>query len=103
MATTPSCVERMTLEDALRLAGFDQLTLARAYAGLLRDLTRKKDEPKILLDLLKETTKFFWVPPRAADRGPMQVVLVHNVPRPPRAFAPALAPNLPEAENIVPS
>jgi hypothetical protein len=76
----------MPLEDALRLAGFDQLTLARAYAGLLRDLTRKKDEPKLLLDLLKETTKFFWAPPRAADRGPVQVVLVHNVPRPAREF-----------------
>jgi len=74
----------MPLEDALRLAGFDQLTLARAYAGLLRDLTRRKDEPKILLDLLKETTKFFWAP-RTADRGLMQVVLVHNVPRPARA------------------
>jgi hypothetical protein len=77
----------MKLDDAMRHHGFDEHKLAHTYLGLADDLVKKKGERKLLLDLLKETTKVLWVPPRPAERaiireGPVPVILVHNVPRP---------------------
>lgn len=93
----------MKLDDAFRRHGFDEHKIATSMVGLSDDLEKKKTEPKLFLDLLKEGIKVLWTPPRPADRaaaseGPVPVILVHNVPRPTRALAAAPAP-----ENLLPS
>ena len=83
----------MKLDDAMRHHGFDEHKVAQSMVGLANHLEKKKNEPKVFLDLLKEGIKVLWVPPRAAERalandsgGPVPVILVHNVARPVREF-----------------
>jgi hypothetical protein len=80
----------MKLDAAFRSHGFDEHRIATSLVGLADNLERKKTQPKLLLDLLKEGIKVLWTPPRPADRatatdGPVPVILVHNVPRPTRS------------------
>jgi hypothetical protein len=98
----------MKLDAAFRRHGFDEHRIATSMVGLADNLEKRETEPKLFLDLLKEGIKVLWTPPRPADRaavteGPVPVILVHNVPRPTRALAPAPAPNPPAPENILPS
>jgi hypothetical protein len=82
----------MKLDVAFRSHGFDEHRIATSMVGLADNLEKKKDEPKLFLDLLKEGIKVLWTPPRPADRavateGPVPVILFHNVPRPKRAVS----------------
>jgi hypothetical protein len=87
----------MKLDAAFRRHGFDEHRIATSMVGLADNLEKRETEPKLFLDLLKEGIKVLWTPPRPADRtaateGPVPVILVHNVPRPTRALAPACDP-----------
>jgi hypothetical protein len=82
----------MKLDDAMRHHGFDEHKVAKSMVGLSDHLGKKRTQPKLFLDLLKEGIKVLWTPPRPADRaavseGPVPVILVHNVPRPVRDHA----------------
>lgn len=79
----------MKLDDAFRRHGFDEHKIAASMVGLSESLEKKRTQPKLFLDLLKEGIKVLWTPPRPADRpiiaeGPVPVVLMHSVPRPVR-------------------
>jgi hypothetical protein len=56
-------------------------------AGLIEKLNGGAGEPKLLLEVLKESTRIL-EPPKAAGSGdsdaPVNVFLRHNVPRPAR-------------------
>jgi hypothetical protein len=70
---------RVPLAEAFRLAGLDEWAIAQDVAGLV-DSLRGKDEPKLLLDVLKESSRCL----ENTKTGGLSIALVHNVPRPRR-------------------
>jgi hypothetical protein len=86
----------------MRKVGLDEYMVAETYAGVVQTLrTRNEGEgiEKLLVDVLKECTRVLEPPAKVADRAggetPVQVQLIHNVPRPERrslAAVPSAAP-----------
>jgi hypothetical protein len=77
-----------TLAEAWRVAGLDELRVARTMAGIFGKLTDKEDSEKTLLDAVKESIRVL-EPSRTVTRTggsdpPVTVVLEHTVPRPER-------------------
>ena len=87
--------KRLTLAEALREHGLDELKVAVLYAALVKKLSRDKGEgavavaaAKLLFDVLKELTHLH-EPQKTVGSGatselPPFVRLIHNVPRPVR-------------------
>jgi hypothetical protein len=79
--------KRVRLREAMREVGLDEYVIAEGMAGLIEKLNGGAGEPKLLLEVLKESTRIL-EPPKAAGSGdgdaPVNVFLRHNVPRPAR-------------------
>jgi hypothetical protein len=88
---------RVPLGEAFRLSGLDEWKVAQDMAGLV-DSLKTQDEPKLLLEALKESSRCL----ENARNGGLQISLVHRVPRPRRqstegsATAPAVQNEQPE-------
>lgn len=70
---------RVPLAEAFRLTGLDEWKVAQDMAGLV-DSLKTRDEPKLLLDALKESSRCL---EKARNSG-VQISLVHRIPRPQR-------------------
>ena len=70
---------RVPLGEALRLTGLDEWQIAQDMAVLV-DTLKARDEPKLLLDALKESSRCL----EGGKSGPVSVALVHHIPRPRR-------------------
>jgi hypothetical protein len=81
--------QRYTLAEAWRVAGLDELEVAKTMADIFDGRTERDDGDKTLLDAVKESIRVL-EPSRAMVRTggsdpPVTVVLEHTVPRPERA------------------
>lgn len=70
---------RVPLGEAFRLSGLDEWKVAQDMAGLV-DSLKTQDEPKLLLEALKESSRCL----ENARSSGLQISLVHRVPRPRR-------------------
>src|ERR1700722_18346595 len=91
--------KQVRLSVAMRKIGLDEYMVAESLAGLIEKLGTNKGEAKVLLDVLKESTRFLEPPPKApgtneVDERPL-VTLRHDVPRPAR--------NIPQDQNAIES
>jgi hypothetical protein len=89
--------KQVRLSVAMRKIGLDEYMVAESLAGLIEKLGTNKGEAKVLLDVLKESTRFLEPPPKApgtneVDERPL-VTLRHDVPRPAR--------NIPQDQNAI--
>jgi hypothetical protein len=79
--------KQVRLSVAMRKIGLDEYMVAESLAGLIEKLGTNKGEAKVLLDVLKESTRFL-EPPKAYGANesdePNDVILRHDVPRPAR-------------------
>jgi hypothetical protein len=85
---------RVPLGEAFRLTGLDEWTVAQHMAGLV-DTLKARNEPKLLLDALKESSRCL----EGGKSGPVSVALVHHIPRPRRQSKKQPAPPMQEPES----
>jgi len=84
----------------MRRSGLDEYKVARTFAGVVDKLSDGTKDTggvqKLLVDVLKECSRHLDPPQteRAASAAPVQITMVHNVPRPFRAQAPQQQPQL---------
>ncbi len=77
----------MQMGEALRREGLDEHTIAGTYAQVVDNLKGTKkagSNEKLLVEILKECTRQIEAAQPAGEDS-IQVQLVHNVERPPRA------------------
>ncbi len=94
VSTTPP--PRIRIGDAMRRSGLDEYKVARTFAVVvdkLSDGKKAKDTggvQKLLVDVLKECSRHLDPPQseRAAPAAPVNITMVHNVPRPVRTQTP---------------
>jgi hypothetical protein len=80
----------------MRRSGLDEYKVARTFAGVVDKLSDGKNPKdtggvqKLLVDVLKECSRHLDPPQseRAAPAAPVQITMVHNVPRPFRTQPP---------------
>jgi hypothetical protein len=78
----------------MRRSGLDEYKVARTFAGVVDKLSDGTKDTggvqKLLVDVLKECSRHLDPPQseRAAPAAPVQITMVHNVPRPVRAQTP---------------
>jgi hypothetical protein len=90
----------------MRRSGLDEYKVARTFAGVVDKLSDgTKDRggvQKLLVDVLKECSRHLDPPQseRAAPAAPVQITMVHNVPRP---FRTQTQPQQPQLSAAPPS
>jgi hypothetical protein len=75
----------LKVAEALRVAGLDELRLAKTLRWLINSLLKPEQNFKLLLDVIKEWGRYFpeeLSADRAASDAPVPIHLIHNVPRP---------------------
>ena len=78
----------------MRRSGLDEYKVARTFAGVVDKLSDGTKDTggvqKLLVDVLKECSRHLDPPQseRATPAAPVQITMVHNVPRPFRTQAP---------------
>ncbi|MFY9732010.1 MAG: hypothetical protein WAK24_15495 [Candidatus Acidiferrales bacterium] len=85
---------RIRIGDAMRRSGLDEYKVARTFAGVVDKLSDGTKDTggvqKLLVDVLKECSRHLDAPQseRAAPAAPVNITMVHNVPRPVRTQPP---------------
>jgi len=89
---------RIRIGDAMRRSGLDEYKVARTFAGVVDKLSDGTKDTggvqKLLVDVLKECSRHLDPPQseRTAPAAPVQITMVHNVPRPFRTQPPQQQP-----------
>lgn len=85
---------RVSLAEAFRQSGLDEWQIAQRMKELAETLSTQ-NQPKVLLDVLKESSRCIG----NTQDAPLRVALVHRIPRPQREPQPELAAEPAMAEH----